>query len=290
LFPSLLNPILWERQGNIPALVRLLQAYLNKGQQQIVSSNQLPPVLGIFQKLIASKVHDHEGFYILETIVDALPFAGFSPYIPQVFHLIFTRLQKDKTPKFIKSFLVFLAVFINRHGAPEVFQQIEAVQKDLFVNILDSLWIPNIQKVTGIIERKMATIAMTKLLTECPAMLNAPYFPQLWAKLISATVAVLAGHEEADNPNDPNNNENEIEDIQGYTNAFSQLSQAIKTDQDPFKEVEPKAMFVMSIYKLCRSSPQKFPSIIESSLGQEGSKILISYFQGVPSLQPPYLL
>jgi len=35
LFPHLLVPLLWERPGNIPPLVRLLQAYIAKGGQQI---------------------------------------------------------------------------------------------------------------------------------------------------------------------------------------------------------------------------------------------------------------
>ena len=35
LFPHLLQPILWERPGNIPPLVRLLQAYIEKGAKQI---------------------------------------------------------------------------------------------------------------------------------------------------------------------------------------------------------------------------------------------------------------
>lgn len=30
LFPHLLTPILWDRPGNIPPLVRLLQAYIEK--------------------------------------------------------------------------------------------------------------------------------------------------------------------------------------------------------------------------------------------------------------------
>lgn len=38
LFPHLLQPILWERTGNIPPLVRLLQAYLEKGSAAIASS------------------------------------------------------------------------------------------------------------------------------------------------------------------------------------------------------------------------------------------------------------
>ena len=35
LFPHLLLPMLWERPGNIPPLVRLLQAYIEKGASQI---------------------------------------------------------------------------------------------------------------------------------------------------------------------------------------------------------------------------------------------------------------
>ena len=38
LFPHLLQPVLWERTGNIPPLVRLLQAYLEKGGPTIASS------------------------------------------------------------------------------------------------------------------------------------------------------------------------------------------------------------------------------------------------------------
>lgn len=38
LFPHLLQPVLWERAGNIPPLVRLLQAYLEKGSSTIASS------------------------------------------------------------------------------------------------------------------------------------------------------------------------------------------------------------------------------------------------------------
>ena len=37
LFPFLLMPVLWERPGYIPALVRLLQAYIERGATGIVS-------------------------------------------------------------------------------------------------------------------------------------------------------------------------------------------------------------------------------------------------------------
>lgn len=37
LYPFLLAPALWERMGNIPPLVRLLRAYVEKGGEQILS-------------------------------------------------------------------------------------------------------------------------------------------------------------------------------------------------------------------------------------------------------------
>ena len=41
MFPFLLAPVLWERLGNIPPLVRLLQAYVEKGSAQIVATNKV---------------------------------------------------------------------------------------------------------------------------------------------------------------------------------------------------------------------------------------------------------
>ena len=41
MFPGLLSPTFWERPGNIPALVRLLQAYLAKGGEAVVQNGRL---------------------------------------------------------------------------------------------------------------------------------------------------------------------------------------------------------------------------------------------------------
>lgn len=61
IFPPLLSPAFWERPANVPPLVRLLQAYLAKAGPQVVAGGHLPPLLGVFQKLLSSKAHDHEG-------------------------------------------------------------------------------------------------------------------------------------------------------------------------------------------------------------------------------------
>lgn len=102
LFPFLLMPVLWERPGYIPALVRLLQAYIEKASTTIVAE-KITPVLGVFQRLIASKSNDHYAFYILNSLVEYLPANILADYIKQILFLQFQRLNSSKTTKFVKS-------------------------------------------------------------------------------------------------------------------------------------------------------------------------------------------
>lgn len=100
LYPFLLTPALWEKSSNIHPLVRLLRSYVRKTSPEnfekslnIVSVFQichciirvgkkiiyLPIInfqnglLGVFQKLIASKSQDQEGFRLLKTIIEHCP-------------------------------------------------------------------------------------------------------------------------------------------------------------------------------------------------------------------------
>ena len=41
-------------------------------------------VLGVFQKLIANKAHDHEGFFILNSLLEYLPMELYQQYLPTV--------------------------------------------------------------------------------------------------------------------------------------------------------------------------------------------------------------
>jgi exportin-2 (importin alpha re-exporter) len=70
LFPPLLSPVLWEKKGNVPALTDLFRAYVMKGMSEIVSGNHLPGVLGVFQKLLASKVSHSATGVRLDTLQD----------------------------------------------------------------------------------------------------------------------------------------------------------------------------------------------------------------------------
>ncbi|CAF3263934.1 unnamed protein product, partial [Rotaria sp. Silwood2] len=63
---STLTPTFWKPGGNIPALSRLLQSFIKKANETIALEKILT-VLGIFQQLVSqSKIHVHDGFFILE--------------------------------------------------------------------------------------------------------------------------------------------------------------------------------------------------------------------------------
>ena len=67
-----------------------MQAYLKKAGPQIVAGNQLPGLLGVFQKLIASKALDHEGYKLLDSMMEHVRFAGLQQYLPTVCYSSYT--------------------------------------------------------------------------------------------------------------------------------------------------------------------------------------------------------
>ncbi len=67
------------------------QAYLEKAAGEVVSGGHLEGVLGVFQKLLASKAHDHEGFFILNSLMEFLPLDVFRGYLPTIWTLLFRR-------------------------------------------------------------------------------------------------------------------------------------------------------------------------------------------------------
>ena len=60
------------------------------------------PLLGVFQKLIASRANDHEGFYLLSSMIQYIPWQSLEAQMSQVFILLFQRLKGSKTTKFVK--------------------------------------------------------------------------------------------------------------------------------------------------------------------------------------------
>ncbi|CAH6776758.1 Cse1l [Phodopus roborovskii] len=280
LFPHLLQPVLWERTGNIPALVRLLQAFLERGSSTIASAaaDKIPGLLGVFQKLIASKANDHQGFYLLNSIIEHMPPESVDQYRKQIFILLFQRLQNSKTTKFIKSFLVFINLYCIKYGALALQEIFDGIQPKMFGMVLEKIIIPEIQKVSGNVEKKICAVGITKLLTECPPMMDTEY-TKLWTPLLQSLIGLFELPEDDTIPDEEHFID--IEDTPGYQTAFSQLAFAGKKEHDPVGQMvnNPKIHLAQSLHKLSTACPGRVPSMVSTSLNAEALQYLQGYLQ-----------
>uniref|UniRef100_A0A8B9IC92 Exportin-2 n=1 Tax=Anser brachyrhynchus TaxID=132585 RepID=A0A8B9IC92_9AVES len=280
LFPHLLQPVLWERTGNIPPLVRLLQAYLERGANTIASAaaDKIPGLLGVFQKLIASKANDHQGFYLLNSIIEHMPPESVDQYRKQIFILLFQRLQNSKTTKFIKSFLVFINLYCIKYGALALQEIFDSIQPKMFGMVLEKIIIPEIQKVSGQVEKKICAVGITKILTECPPMMDTEY-TKLWTPLLQALIGLFELPEDDTIPDEEHFID--IEDTPGYQTAFSQLAFAGKKEHDPVGQMvnNPRIHLAQSLHKLSTACPGRVPSMLSTSLNAEALQYLQGYLQ-----------
>lgn len=277
MFPFLLAPILWERLGNIPPLVRLLQAFIEKGSASIVASDKVTPLLGVFQKLIASKANDHHGFYLIQTVVEHMDSAALETYMKQVFTLLFQRLMSSKTTKYIKGLLVFFCLYAVKNGAPALVKRIDGIQARMFGMVLEKLYIPEIQKVSGHMEKKICHVGITKLLTECPPMLND--YKAFWVPLLQALIGLFELPEDDSVPDDEHFIE--IEDTAGYQTAYSQLAFAGKHETDPFQGAIPNAKLYLaqSLHTMSAALPGQLSGMISGGLDATAAQFLNTYLQ-----------
>ena len=241
LFAFLLMPVLWERPGNIKPLVRLIQACIKVGPAQIVGLNKIESLLGVFQKLIASKgiltrnmtmvffrkfvmvffihfsANDHEGFNLLQAMIEFIPKDVMNQYIKQIFTLLFQRLTSSKTTKFVKSFLVFSFLFTCQYGGGALQECIDQIQPGMFGMVIERLVILEVQKVSGLKEKKICAVGMTKWLCETPQFLNGSY-SQYWPKILQTLVGFFELPQDETVPDDERFIE--LEESPGYQTSY----------------------------------------------------------------------
>ncbi|XP_068140757.1 exportin-2 [Drosophila tropicalis] len=271
LFPCLLSPALWDRSGNVTPLIRLLSAFIKRGSAQIQATGKLNGILGIFQKMIASKANDHEGFYLLQTLIFHYPTPEMQTSMRQIFGLLFQRLSVAKTPKYLSGIIVFFSYYIVKFGGSALVQLIDDIQPGMFGMVLERVLITDLNKVTKAIERKAVSVGITKLLTECPEMCS-PHYNQFWPRLLHALIDVFERPAEKLAPFEgaatDTGNVFSLEDEGeggGYQVAFAQLSHAQPTRQDYVAEVTDTRQFLAtSLSKFSQSRPGELATLLGS--------------------------
>ncbi|CAK8560661.1 unnamed protein product [Lathyrus sativus] len=273
IFEILLSPDSWKRASNVPALVRLLQAFLQKAPNEISQGDRLTKVLGIFDTLIQSSSTSEQGFYVLNTVIESLPYDVIKPYISHIWAAIFRELQKRRPIKLIKSLLIFISLFLVKHGSSNVIDTMNAVQPDIFSAILTQFWIPNLKHIIGKIELKLTAVASTRLICESPVLLD-PAASVSWGKMVDSIVTLLSRQEQ-----DRVEDETDMPDIAekvGYTDTFVRLHNAGKNVEDPLQDIrDPREFFVASLSQLCARSPGRYSKVISENVDPENQTALL---------------
>ncbi|CAA2965340.1 exportin-2-like [Olea europaea subsp. europaea] len=261
IFAILLLPESWKKSANVPALVRLLQAFLRKAPHELNQQGRLSNVLGIFNTLVLSPHSDEQGFYVLNTVIENLGYDVISAYISHIWVALFNRLQHNRTVKYIKSLVIFMSLFLVKHGSQNLVGSMNAVQPDVFRTILEQFWIPNLKLITGSLELKLTSVASARLICESVT----PSDSKLWGKMLDSIVTLLSCpeqervEEETDVP--------DFGETVGYNTTYVNLYNAGRREEDPLPEInDPKQFLVASLANLSAHSPGTYPRIINENL------------------------
>lgn len=262
LFDPLLTPILWEKKGNVPALVRLFQAYIEKAAVELVP--KLNPILGVFQKLLASKATETNAFDILNSATIHFPQASMEPTHPTLFQLLLIRLQSGKTVKYTRLVTTFFALFVGKYGAQTFCDRVDSMQPNLCKMLIGQVWTPRLLTDPPLnkIEGKIQVVGVTKLLCESQTILSDS---ELWSNLFLAVATLIKSG--ALNATTVDNSADDFEFEVSYDAQFSKLMFASKVAEDPFTEVpDATSFFLKSLHQLLSLHPGRFQPLIQQSL------------------------
>ncbi|KAL7539729.1 hypothetical protein ACHAXR_009544 [Thalassiosira sp. AJA248-18] len=267
LFAPLLTPTLWERKGNIPALSRLLTAYLSKGPNDLVP--HLLGILGVFQKLVSSKANELHAFDLLRGIAMYMPQEAFMPRMKDILQILMMKLQQSKTPKYVGLLTHFFALFVGKFGSQAYLDQLNQLQPGLGLMLLVQVWVPRLQAASPArLEAKTQMIGLTKLLCETPALLADTNGQQIWSQLLACAVKIVCSPESHLTSLSVQDNDDDAEI--GYDATFSVLHFATRPARDPFPDVQDAgALLVQSVGKLCASRPGQITPLITQGLSPD---------------------
>eukprot|EP01035_Chromulina_nebulosa_P020253 gene20253-26295_t len=253
LFPPLLTPSMWERKGNVPALIDLLKAYISVGMNEIIAGNHLVGILGVFQKLLSNKSTEVHAFSLLVSIIQHNTTATLSPYQSTVFNLLLIRMQdqlkdNNKTPKYCKYFIHFIALFSFLHSS----EKLNEIFESLTPGLLDK------------IEMKQMIVGFTRLLVS-PVLLSRSDAWIAVLKYVLLLVNAESGKTIVDS--DDLTFIDEEAEAREFDSTYSKLLYA--TLPPPVSSVEvaaASAYFIKSLAEFTSKYPGQYTTIIQTGL------------------------
>ncbi|KAL2904063.1 Exportin-2 [Bienertia sinuspersici] len=277
-FDLLLLPDLWTKSADVPALVRLLQAFLRMAPHELNQGGKLNEVLNIYSKLLPSSRTDEQAFFVLNTVIENLGYDVIGGYLQQILVSLLTRLQSNQTLKFVRCFLIFMSLFIVKHGWNSLVSTVDSIQPGIFFTILEKFWIPDLKHITGATETKLTAVASTKLICECSALLD-PGASKYWGKMLDSIVTLLSRPEE-----ERVEEESEVPDFVetgSYSATFIRLYNVNKRDDDPLKEIKDPKQFLLASLANLRDFSSRYAQVISENVDPANQAVLSQLYSNL---------
>lgn len=281
LITPILNISLWEQRGNAPALTRLLSALIRRGSAVIVQNDQILPVLGVFQHLIASKSTEASAFDLLETCIESFPHDYLKAHYGQIFQLLLTRLMSSKTEQLSLRFVRLYHLMASKPassglGVDSTAAIIETVQQGLYTNIYLNVILPETQKLSRPFDKKLAVVSFTKTLTDSQAF--ATRYTKGWGLTVEALLKLLINP-----PLPPAQDdiiaEQDVEDS-AFGVGFTALSTCKRPLQDPFPDVVDAKVWVEKHLADAAAANPSIAEFVQQRLSDETRNAFVRYMQG----------
>ncbi|KAK9453824.1 Cse1-domain-containing protein [Dipodascopsis uninucleata] len=251
LVRPMMAPTLWETRGNVPALTRLLQAMLSRKADLFTSQGLVEPLLGVFQKLLASRANDHYGFDLLETIFYCIPIDQIRKYVRSIAILILQRLQSSRTEKLLIR-LSRLLYFLSSVRSPEKglgpdfsIEFLDEAQSGIFGEVFGQFVIPTTAKFHTLLDKKIAVVGLSRFLFECES------FRQLYYQRWTAGCLALLNLMQSDSLVGVYDNSNALiestldgDEEVTFGSSFAQLSTVATKPFDPTSDIPDVKKFV----------------------------------------------
>ena len=105
--------------------------------------------------------------------------------------------------------------------------------------VLEKLFIADLQKVSGNLERKICAVGVVKILAEYPPLMSSEASLKIWAGLLESLVCLFELPEDSTTGDDEHFIDGE--ETPGYQSTFNQLFSASRKEPDPFNGQVPNA-------------------------------------------------
>eukprot|EP00177_Eucheuma_denticulatum_P000306 GFKZ01000528.1.p1 GENE.GFKZ01000528.1~~GFKZ01000528.1.p1 ORF type:complete len:1049 (-),score=163.16 GFKZ01000528.1:132-3134(-) len=285
LIQPTLTPTMWENRGYVPGMVQFLDVYTRKNAAEVIAANQLEAILGIFQKLLASKATDHHALRLLDCVFETYDLNTLSRYIGEIFKVLMVRLTKAKTAKLCSNMLVTLSIFVVRFGVKSLKTTLDQLQKDMLAALIRDVWLTEVVTIRKPDHRRLCAIALAEVGCGPDDLCAEAPFHELWPQILNTNVAVTEGivmdKDKKEELNDSTEEEaSHLGAGESYSAAHSQLKWGATVGEGVsglVRQRDPRVVLATKLQELMGRHPGKFEALLQNQVDSRAREAVMSY-------------